>query len=134
MQIILTPPLIKSYERPRYTQWGVYNSKEYKAYKELLTRQIKAKCDTHFADKPLSITMTFLFKLPKQLTKANRDYRLSIGGGVMITKDVDNLAKAVLDSMNGVVFNDDRQVISLTSTKLYTTDEAELILIDINTL
>lgn len=36
--------------------------------------------------------------------------------------DVDNLAKFVLDSLNGLVYQDDRQVVSLHATKVYDCD------------
>jgi Holliday junction resolvase RusA-like endonuclease len=35
--------------------------------------------------------------------------------------DIDNIIKAFLDSMNGIVYNDDTQVVSLHSTKCYGT-------------
>lgn len=40
--------------------------------------------------------------------------------------DVDNLAKFVLDSLNGLVYEDDRQIVSLHVTKLYDNDTDEL--------
>jgi len=40
--------------------------------------------------------------------------------------DVDNLAKFVLDSLNGVMYEDDRQIASLHVTKLYDNDTDEL--------
>ena len=35
--------------------------------------------------------------------------------------DIDNIVKAYLDSMNGIVYDDDTQVVSLHSTKIYGT-------------
>jgi len=35
-----------------------------------------------------------------------------------IRTDVDNLAKFVLDSMNGILYEDDRQITSIHATKL----------------
>ena len=40
--------------------------------------------------------------------------------------DVDNLAKFVLDSLNGLLYEDDRQIASLHVTKLYDNDTDEL--------
>ena len=40
--------------------------------------------------------------------------------------DVDNLAKFVLDALNGVLYEDDRQIASLHVTKLYDNDADEL--------
>ena len=39
--------------------------------------------------------------------------------------DVDNLAKAFLDGLNGVAWNDDRQVRKLTVAKVRVYDESE---------
>ena len=45
------------------------------------------------------------------------------GGGVgHIRSDVDNLAKFVMDSLNGVVYADDRQVTSLNVVKVLDPD------------
>jgi Holliday junction resolvase RusA-like endonuclease len=35
--------------------------------------------------------------------------------------DIDNILKAYLDAMNGIVYEDDTQVVSLHSTKVYGT-------------
>ena len=40
--------------------------------------------------------------------------------------DVDNLAKFVLDSLTGVIYEDDRQIASLHATKIYDNDTDEL--------
>jgi len=37
--------------------------------------------------------------------------------------DVDNLAKFVLDSLNGVLYEDDKQVASLQVTKVYDNED-----------
>ena len=36
--------------------------------------------------------------------------------------DIDNLAKSLLDGMNGVVFKDDSQIVSLHCTKVYASE------------
>ena len=36
--------------------------------------------------------------------------------------DIDNLAKSVLDGMNGVVFKDDSQIVSLHCTKVFSSE------------
>jgi Holliday junction resolvase RusA-like endonuclease len=39
-----------------------------------------------------------------------------------VKPDLDNVAKAVLDAINGIVYVDDAQVINLVATKRYATD------------
>lgn len=38
-------------------------------------------------------------------------------GGVQPNQDIDNLAKSCLDAMNGIAFDDDRQVVELVARK-----------------
>ena len=59
-----------------------------------------------------------------------RDDGSSSGDGTYIAShlqvtrtDVDNLAKFVLDALNGVLYVDDKQVASLTVTKVYDDEE-----------
>jgi Holliday junction resolvase RusA-like endonuclease len=58
---------------------------------------------------PLSVNIWFNFERPK---KPKSDYPKQ--------KDLDNLAKAVLDSMNGVVWADDKQICILNLAKQFT--------------
>ena len=57
------------------------------------------------------------FEIPKSWTKQRRRrLRLEILPG---KPDIDNIAKIVLDSFNGVVFEDDAQVYDLKVSKTY---------------
>ena len=39
-----------------------------------------------------------------------------------VKPDLDNVVKAVLDALNGVVYRDDAQVVNLVATKRYATE------------
>jgi Holliday junction resolvase RusA-like endonuclease len=74
-------------------------------------------------DDYLTVVMVFYLKRPKNHYVGNKvaPERLR-PTAPLYTKsppDVDNLAKFVLDSMNGLLFHDDRQVVSLHATKVY---------------
>lgn len=74
-------------------------------------------------DDYLAISMVFSLKRPKKHYVGNKveadRLRPSAPLYVKTLPDVDNLAKFVLDSMNGFLFHDDRQVASLQLTKVY---------------
>lgn len=59
------------------------------------------------------------FPIPKSTSKKNRE--LMLGGYLRPTKkpDSDNIAKSVLDALNGIAFYDDSQIVSLEVKKLY---------------
>jgi len=46
--------------------------------------------------------------------------------------DIDNVAKGILDAMNGVVYLDDKQVISLTIRKFYDESDQALVTVDLD--
>lgn len=58
---------------------------------------------------PLAVTLVFTFKRPK---KPSRPYPVKCG-------DVENLSKAVCDALNGVLYDDDTQIVSLELHKRF---------------
>ena len=59
------------------------------------------------------------FPIPKSFSKKKRSE--AIEGKIRPTKkpDTDNIAKTILDSLNGIAFEDDKQVVALIVKKLY---------------
>ena len=103
-------------KRARITRFGNYTPRE----TEIFERTIKMFCIKNKIikiDGPIEIGITFYFKRPK---KPKYTYP-KIG-------DVDNYAKSVLDALNGVLYDDDSQVIVLTCRKMY--DEKDMIKIE----
>lgn len=67
---------------------------------------------------PLSVSLRFRIELPKSMPKYRRARVLAGEEAHTGGPDVDNMAKAVLDAMNGIVFPDDRQIVRLFATKI----------------
>jgi Holliday junction resolvase RusA-like endonuclease len=71
-------------------------------------------------DGQIRVQIEFRFALPKSAPKHDR---IEIDNGCLIHKttkpDLDNLAKAVLDALNGIVWVDDARICSLILTKTY---------------
>ncbi len=75
-------------------------------------------------DQPVVVHITFFIKRPKSHfgTGGNEGRLRSSAPKHPVTKstgDIDNLVKAVLDEMNGVIFTDDAQVLHLIAVKRY---------------
>jgi Holliday junction resolvase RusA-like endonuclease len=73
---------------------------------------------------PVRVQLNFFIKRPKAHfgTGGNEGRLRDSAPEFPVTKstgDIDNLVKAVLDEMNGVVFEDDAQVLHLIATKRY---------------
>lgn len=65
----------------------------------------------------LSVLIQSYFTVPKSVSKKKRAELMN--APFPHKPDCDNLAKSILDALNGIAFDDDMQVIMLTVTKFY---------------
>ena len=70
-------------------------------------------------DVPLLVTITVFFKIPASVSKKKRQEMLEDRIKPTKKPDCDNIAKSVLDALNGIAYYDDAQVVTLTVDKLY---------------
>jgi Holliday junction resolvase RusA-like endonuclease len=75
---------------------------------------------------PLVVELDFFFSIPKSYTKKQRQYIEDNYYYHTHKPDCDNLAKLVLDAMNGLVYEDDKQVFGLMITKRYAIDNRDV--------
>ena len=68
---------------------------------------------------PLALLLLLYVQIPKSTTK--RDRAAIEAGRFLPTKkpDIDNVLKAITDAMNGIVYLDDAQIVTVTVTKIY---------------
>lgn len=112
--------------RPRAAKMGkgvrLYDPPKSKIYKEIVKRISEGhmrRNDLKPFTEALRVDLEFYFMPPKSYSRKriNAIYE----GEELYTKkpDADNLAKAVTDAMNGVVYNDDAQITVMTISKDY---------------
>lgn len=91
----------------------------YETLVKLSYQQQCGDCKPYEKDVPLIATIHAYFPIPKSVSKRKRE--IMQGGLVPHTKkpDADNLAKAVLDALNGIAYQDDSQIAALRVTKYY---------------
>ena len=68
---------------------------------------------------PLAIRIDAYFAIPSSESKKRKSMMLSGEIKCVKKKDVDNIAKIVMDGLNKVAYKDDKQVIKLIVTKQY---------------
>lgn len=68
---------------------------------------------------PLICNIVCQMPIPKSWPKARREDAQRFGRWHTGKPDADNLAKAVLDALNGILYEDDSQVVMLAVTKRY---------------
>lgn len=96
--------------RPRVSKYGTYYLPTYKNFRNEMKALIAAgrkEAPYELRTGPLKVLVACVVKKPKTTERTNP------------TGDVDNYAKAVLDSLNGVLWDDDDQIVELNAMKMY---------------
>lgn len=88
-------------------------------YERLIRWSFTQAGGKHMGDKDIIILITAVYPIPKSFTKRKR--QLAEEGQIRpkVKPDVDNIAKAVLDALNGVGYADDKQVVAFSISKRY---------------
>jgi len=102
--------------RPRVTRWSTYYPKKYTQFK---LDMIALTSEMHFApfEGLLGVDIGFYIGMPKSWSKKKK--KSKDGRYCDNNADVDNYLKAILDSLNEVVYVDDRQIVEISARKIY---------------
>lgn len=107
--------------RPRFMRNGhTYTPQKTRDYEDKVVQCWKCQSGKGFADGiPLTATVTALFTVPKSTPKKKA---AAMDGTPRIKRpDADNIAKDILDALNGHAYNDDSAIAALTVWKYQTT-------------
>lgn len=141
--IILGEPMGK--QRPRFSTYNgfvkTHTPKETINYESMVVHEYRQKYDKMVFDQnsQLIVTIYALFPITKQHYKFHKKTNTidldkvgqeMVKGNIKPTKkpDCDNVAKIVLDALNGIAYPDDSQVVSLCVRKFYTDQQARVVL------
>lgn len=105
--------------RPRLGKFGTYTPEKTVNYENLVKLSYADQCENQKLSGYLIATIIAYMPIPKSTSKKNR--QKMIDGTILPDKkpDVDNLAKAILDSLNGIAYDDDSAVVALFTAKQY---------------
>lgn len=99
-------------QRPRMGKFGVYTPKATKDVEAEIRWYLKAaKPKPEKLTGPVSVHIVCTFEKPASAPKSRI--------WPTVKPDIDNLAKTVLDAANGILWNDDAQVIGCNTIKRY---------------
>lgn len=111
-------------QRPRFVRRGnyvsTYTPEKTKTYEDEI--RYMARCAMGASEPletPVTVAIYIRVEIPKSFSKQKR--KDALANIIKPTKkpDIDNIAKCFLDAMNGHVYLDDKQVVSLHITKVY---------------
>ena len=118
-------------DRPRFNRdtGAVYTPKQTREYEELVAWCYKMQGGRHWLDQPVEVEIIAYFGAPK-VSKKRRLLMLLGKLFPLIKPDADNIAKIILDALNGVAYNDDKQVTDLIVRKRYAEEPRLLVMVD----
>lgn len=117
------PGPIRGKARPRVTRAGItYTPKETAQYENLVKLCFREAAEAENVDlfeQPVRAQLEVYYEIPKSTTKRRQGAMLADQLYPTKKPDADNVAKIVLDSLNGIAYKDDSQVVELTVNKFY---------------
>lgn len=107
-------------QRPRIVQGRAYTPKETRNYELMIAEAWQWQCK-EFAPKgeAIEVILDFYLQIPKSWSLKKR---VAAEEGKIVPAsrpDIDNLAKSILDGLNGIAYEDDSQIVSLILAKYY---------------
>lgn len=108
--------------RPRFTRTGhTYTPSKTKTYEKAIGDYWKQATKGFKFEKWQALRVSIVFGMPIPKSTSKRKAQLMANGTIKHTKkaDIDNLAKAVLDGLNGIAWADDSQIERLSVMKEY---------------
>jgi len=104
---------------------------EFKAYQET----IQAKCLEVWRNKPLietavEIHLVFIKSYPKNLPKKEASRERRLREALVRKPDLDNMVKAAIDGVKGIIIKDDTVVVRLSAEKRFGPEPMTMITVD----
>ena len=127
------PGKVQAKQRPRFYNGRVYTQKETIVYENLVKNVFKEYAEVYKwqpIEGAIRAEIKVFMKISKSDTKLTKKRKLEGCVRPTVTPDTDNLAKSILDALNGLAYDDDKQVVELEVKKFYNeTEEAVVKLI-----
>ena len=108
--------------RPRMTKTGhTYTPKETKDYEDLVKWSFIQQVGIYEnpPEEPVMVKMVFRMPIPKSYSLRKLAKIRSQKMACPKRPDIDNLAKIVLDALNGLAYKDDNQIVQMELSKVY---------------
>lgn len=110
--------------RPRFSKRGIYTDAQTTAYEEKIKTYYKDTHGGYIAPDTafLRVSIIAYLQIPKSATKAEKTAMEARKILPAKKPDADNIAKVVLDALNGVAYKDDASVHAESCVKFYSYD------------
>jgi Holliday junction resolvase RusA-like endonuclease len=110
-----------------------YTPAKTRDYEELVRRNYRAKHGKTALSGAIFAAITAYFPIPKSWSKKRKEQAMRGKIKPTTKPDCDNIAKIMLDALNGAAYKDDAQITRLTVSKAYSLEaRVEVVLQEIN--
>lgn len=112
---------VQAKQRPKFNGRFAYTPKETVSYENLVKIQYQAQCGNYRYpdDVPLIVAIFVHIEPPQSASNIKKTRMLNQVEYPLKKPDVDNIAKIILDALNGIAYRDDKQVVTLLVKKSY---------------
>lgn len=95
---------------------SVYTPQSTILYENLIKVSYQDQHNVYYGEMPVAVEIEAYFA-PNQEVKKYKESGLNVA--CKVNKDLDNIAKTILDALNGIAYKDDKQVVDLEVRKYY---------------
>ena len=125
------PGRVQAKQRPRFNGKFAYTPKQTVEYENwirtcLLDKYKKIKP----FEEPLKAKIIAYYEIPKSTSKKKKQQMLNCEIFPTVKPDTDNIAKSILDSLNGIAYLDDKQIVKLEVEKYYSQAPSTVVMIE----
>lgn len=117
-------------QRPKFANGRTYTPEKTVSYENLVKlcfRQAYPDTEPIAAKVPLEAVITAKYPIPQSMTKKGREQIKSGELRPTVKPDCDNIAKIILDALNGIAYHDDAQIVTLMLSKWYAEEPCVLV-------
>lgn len=125
------PGKVQAKQRPRFNGKFAYTPKQTVEYENWIKTCFLDKYkEMQPFDKPLKAKIIAYYEIPKSTSKKKKQEMLNSEIFPTVKPDADNIAKSILDSLNGIVYLDDKQIVKLEVEKYYSQAPSTTVMIE----
>ena len=124
MRVFKVPGKVQAKQRPRF---NVKNGRAYTPQQTVNYENYVKVCYMDYMNQfgweplkgPIKAEIEVFMQIPKSDSKKMKEAKISGKIRPQVKPDVDNLCKTILDALNGLAYDDDKQVVECTVKKYY---------------
>lgn len=114
----IVPGPIRGKQRPRVTKFGTFTPQQ-TVNAEAWVRQCAVLAGVRVMEGPIYLELAIWHAIPASWSRKKRDQALSMNLMPTCKPDIDNVVKLIGDSLNGIAWADDKQIVTLQAGRRY---------------